>query len=153
MVNDMVIHWLLMWDCLECEYERMSCGGHLIIPRGMQFGQKLFPEIVIPRNHAAPYPDPTTGLEAPFMTVGPFSSTDPLFPGVARDWQLYTTQEVMYLKSAGVLNPFATPGFSISSTLLTSAPLAQTQSTPITLGVPKMYLGSPKVEPDSSSKR
>ena len=67
------------------------------------------------------------------MTVGPFSSMDPLFPGVAGDWQLYTTQEVMHLRSTGVLNPSATPGFSISM-LSTSAPLAQTQSAPIHFG-------------------
>ena len=45
--------------------------------------RELLPEIVILRNHATPYPDPTTGQEAPFMTVGSFSSMDPLFPGVA----------------------------------------------------------------------
>ena len=101
--NVMVIHQLLMQDCPEHEYMRMIHGGCLIIPWGMQFGHKLFPEIVILRNHAAPYPDPTTGQKAPFMTVGPFSTTDPLFPGVARDWKLYTTQEVMCLKGTGVL--------------------------------------------------
>lgn len=35
MGNDMVVHQLLTQDCLECEYERTSCGGCLIIPRGM----------------------------------------------------------------------------------------------------------------------
>ena len=78
------------------------------------------------------------------MIVGPFSSMDPLFPGVAADWQLYTAQEVMCLRSVGVLNPSATAGFSIS-TLLTLAPLAGMQSAPITSGVPKMDLGSPKL--------
>ena len=130
---------------------RTSRGRCLIIPRGAQFGKKLFPEIVILRNYTALYPDPTTGQEVPFMTVGPFCDSDPLFPGVARDWELYTTQEVMRLWSAGVLNPSLAPGFSIST--LSSAPLVQTQSGPVISGVPKMDLSRPKVEPDSSSKR
>ena len=152
MVLDMVVHQLLALDCLECDYARMSHGGHLIIPRGTQFRSKLYPEIVIPRNHGALYPDPTTGQEAPSMTEGPFCGSDLLFPGVARDWQLYTAQEVMHLRNAGVLNPFATPGFAISATS-SSAFVAQMQSAPITQGVPKMDLCSPKVELDSSSKR
>ena len=69
------------WDCPECEYVRANHNGCLIIPRGMQFGKELFPEIVILWNHAAPYHDPNTGKEAPFITVGPFCSTDTLFPG------------------------------------------------------------------------
>ena len=80
MVNDMVMCQLLMWYCLEHEYERTSCGGCLIIPRGVQFGQKLFLEIVILRNHAAPYPDPTTGQEAPFMNCGAFQQHGPTVP-------------------------------------------------------------------------
>ena len=86
------------------------------------------------------------------MTVGPFSTMDPLFPGDARDWKLYTTQEVMHLKSVGVLTPFTASGLSTSA-LLTQPPLAQALSAPSTLGVPKMGLGSPIIEPDSSSKR
>ena len=95
----------------------------------MQFGKDLFPEIVIPRNDAALYPDPTTGKEAPFITVGTFSSTDTLFPGVARDWQLYTTEEVVCLRSVGVVKPSSAPSLSIS-TLPTLASLAQMQSAP-----------------------
>ena len=49
MVNAMVVCWLLMWDWPEHEYMRTNHGRQLIIPRGMQFGHKLFPEIVILR--------------------------------------------------------------------------------------------------------
>ena len=38
---------LLVQDCLEHEYERTSHNGCLIIPRGVQFGKELFPEIVM----------------------------------------------------------------------------------------------------------
>ena len=76
---EMIIHQLLMRDCPEHEYVRTNCNRCLIIPRGVQFGKELFPEIVIPQNHAAPYHDPKTGNEAPFITVGPFCSMDTLF--------------------------------------------------------------------------
>ena len=56
----LIICQLLVRDCLEHEYVRANCNGCLLIPRGMQFGKELFPEIVIPQNHAAPYCDPNT---------------------------------------------------------------------------------------------
>ena len=53
MVTDsMMVRRLLSvpnWDPSE---RKRTKGGHLLIPRGMQFGPKLFPEIVIPCNHA-----------------------------------------------------------------------------------------------------
>ena len=56
----------------------------------------------------------------------------PCVPGVARDWQLYTTQEVVHLRSVGVLRPSAAPSLSISM-LPTLASLAQMQSAPASL--------------------
>ena len=114
--------------------------------------RSYFPEIFILQNHAAPYHDPNTGKEALFVTVGTFSSMDTLFPGVTRDLQLYTTEEVVHLRSAGVVKPSSAPSFSISM-LSSLASLAQIQPAPTTLGLPKINPGSPKVEPGSSSKR
>ena len=51
---------------------------------------------------ATPYCDPQTGEEAPFVTVGPFASTDTLFHGTAGDLELYTAEEVIALRNAGV---------------------------------------------------
>ena len=149
MGEGLIIWQLLVWDCPECKYERTTHNRHLLIPRGMQFGKELFPQIVIPRNHAAPYHDPNTGKEAPFVTVGPFSSTDTLFPGITRDLELYTTEEVMCLRSTGAVK--SSSGASLSLSKLSSlASLAQIQSAPTT---PKVIPGSPKVEPDLSSKK
>ena len=86
--DGLLVCQLLAWDCPECEYAMDTCHGCLLIPRGMQFPQDLFPQIVVPCNHATPYRDPKTGEEAPFMTVGPFTSKDMLFHGIARDWEL-----------------------------------------------------------------
>ena len=41
------------------------------------------------------------------MTVGPFTSRDMLFHGVAGDLELYTTEEVIILRNVGILSPQA----------------------------------------------
>ena len=58
---------------------------------------------MVPRGHVAPYSDPRSGGEAPFFTVGPFASTDTLFPGAAGDLDLFTDEEVTTLTHLGVL--------------------------------------------------
>ena len=63
----------------------------------------LFPQIVVPCDHTAPYSDPQSGGEAPFFTMGPFVSTDTLFPGAAGDLDLFTDEEVTALTHIGVL--------------------------------------------------
>ena len=63
----------------------------------------LFPQIIIPHDHTAPYRNPRTGLEAPFLTVGLFMSTDTLFPGKAGDLDLFTDKEVYTLSRIGAL--------------------------------------------------
>ena len=78
------------------------CHGHLLIPRGVHFLPDLFPQIVVPCNHATPYHDPKTGEDAPFVTVGPFMSMDTLFHGTAGDLELYTAEEVIALRNAGI---------------------------------------------------
>ena len=84
-------------------------AGCLLIPRGVQFGPKLFPELVILRNHAGPLVDSGTGHEAPFWTVGSFRAVDPIFPGFPGDLALFTAEEVAKLKELGVLTPLPAP--------------------------------------------
>ena len=70
--NKMVVRRLLSvpnWDPSE---RKRTMGGQLLIPWGAEFGPNLFPEIVIPRNHAGPLVDSATGHNAPFWTVGSF---------------------------------------------------------------------------------
>ena len=94
------------WDPLERKH---ITGGRLLIPRGVQFGPKLFPELVVPRNHAGPPIDPATGLDAPLRTVGSFRDVDPIFPGFPGDLALFTAQEVTQLKELGILTPPPVP--------------------------------------------
>ena len=89
--------------------------GCLLIPRGVQFLPNLFPQILIPHNHAAPYRNPQMGEDAPFVTIGPFAGMDTLFHGTAGDLDLYMAEEVVTLKNTGVFKssitelPTATP--------------------------------------------
>ena len=63
--------------------------------------------------------------------MGPFSSKDMLLPGITRDLELYTTEEVMSLRSAGIMKSCLGASVSLSN-LLSLAPLAQIPSAPAT---------------------
>ena len=121
---------LLARDCPLHEYMMERCHGCLLIPRGVHFSPKLFPQILIPHNHVTPYRDPQMGEDVPFVTVGPFASMDTLFPGSAGNPDLYTDEEVIVLMNAGVFKS------SISS-----------------LSTPKLPSLTRKVESDSSTRK
>ena len=103
--DGLMVCQLLTWDCPECKYVMDTCHGCLLIPRGMQFPPDLFSQIVILHNHVTPYHDPKTGEEAPFITIGHFTSKDMLFHGIARDLELYTAEEVITLRNVASLYP------------------------------------------------
>ena len=60
---------LLNWEPTDRKHTK---GGHLLIPRGVQFGPGLYPEIDIPHNHAGPLVNSATWQEVSFQTIGPF---------------------------------------------------------------------------------
>ena len=80
-----------------------KCRRHILIPRGVHLSSSIIPEIEVPRGHSAPYYNRRTGVEAPFFTMGPFASTDTLFPGTPGDLDLYTDMEISCLKNVGIL--------------------------------------------------
>ena len=106
MVTDnMMVRRLLFvpnWDQTERKHTK---GGHLLILRGVWFGPKLFPEIVIPCNHAGLLFDSPMWQDAPLWTIGPFRAMDTIFPSFPGDLELFTAEEVAQLKELGVLNP------------------------------------------------
>ena len=104
-IDTLLVHQILARDCSPREYAWDRHCRRLLIPRGVHFSTGLIPEIVIPRGHAAPYSNPRSGVEAPFFTVGPFASTDTLFPGAAGDLDLYTDMEISGLVKVGLLEP------------------------------------------------
>ena len=71
---------LLAWDSSGREHALYKCHRHILIPWGVHLSTNVIPEIEVPRGHSAPYYNCQTGVEAPFFTMGPFASTDTLFP-------------------------------------------------------------------------
>ena len=121
---------LLARDCPPHEYAMDRHHRCLLIPRGVHFSPDLFPQIIVPRDHMAPYSNPRSGGEAPFFTVGLFASMDTLFPSAAGDLDLFTDEEVITLTHIGVLK------------------------SPIT-GTSNPHIPSPasRMEPDSSTRK
>ena len=89
---------VLNWDPTE---RKRTKGGRLLIPRGVQFGPKLFPEIVIPRNHAGPLFDSTTWQDAPTLDHWALLSMDTICPSFPGDLELFTAEEVASWRSWG----------------------------------------------------
>ena len=94
---------LLTCDCPLHEHVMDKHRRYLLIPRGVHFLTDLLPQIMVPHSHVAPYSDPRSGGEAPFFTMGLFTSMDTLFPGAAGDLDLFTDVEVTTLTQLGVL--------------------------------------------------
>ena len=104
-MDTLLVRQLLARDCSPHEYARDKRYRCLLIPRGVHFSTGLIPEIVVPCGHLAPYSSPLSGVEAPFFTVGPFASTDTLFPSAAGDLDLYMDMEISGLVKVGLLEP------------------------------------------------
>ena len=110
MVSDkMIVRRLLSMPNWDPSERKRTKGGCLLILRGVQYGPKLFLELVVPRNHAGPLVDSATGHDAPFQTIGSFRAVDPIFPGFPGDLALFTAKEVAQLKELGVLTPLPMP--------------------------------------------
>ena len=126
----LLVHQLLTHDCPPHEYAMDRRCRCLLIPRGVHFSNDLLPQIMVPRGHAAPYSNPRSGGEAPFFTVGPFTSTDTLFPSAAGNLDLFTDVEVTTLTQLGVL-----------------------KSPIITTSNPHIPSPASRMEPDSSTRK
>ena len=68
------------------------------------------------------------------MTIGPFASRDMLFCGVVGDLELYTAEEVITLRNAGV---FKSSSSASQPKLPSLASLGQTLSSPTSPKVPR----------------
>ena len=78
-------------DPNQCrEYSR----SHLILPRGAQYKERLFPEILELQNHWELLMDSATKEPFPMELVGDFRSTDLIFKGCYGDSFLYTDMDL-----------------------------------------------------------
>ena len=101
----LLVRQLLVRDSSAREHAQDRRHRHILIPWGVHLSVNIVPEIEVPGGHSAPYYNPRSGVEAPFFTMGPFTSTDTLFPGAPGDLDLYTDMEISNLKSIGLLEP------------------------------------------------
>ena len=104
----LLVRQLLARDSSAREHALDKRRRRILIPRGVHLSTNVIPEIEVPHGHSAPYYNRRTGVEAPFFTMGPFASTDTLFPGVPEDLDLYTDMEIFCLKNIGILEASVT---------------------------------------------
>ena len=98
----LLVRQLLARDSSAREHALDKCHRCILIPRGVHLSTNIIPEIGVPRGHSAPYYNRRTGVEAPFFTMGPFASTDTLFP--QRTWRsrsLYRHGDLLFEKTLG----------------------------------------------------
>ena len=99
----LLVRQLLARDSSVHEHTLDKRRRCILIPRGVHLSTNVIPEIEVPRGYSAPYYNRRTGVEAPFFTMGPFASTDTLFPSAPGDLDLYTDMEISCLKNIGIL--------------------------------------------------
>ena len=80
-------------------------GSHLILPRGVQYNDRLYPSILEPQNHCGLLIDPVMGESCPMEVVGDFKATDPIFKGCYGDSLLYSEDDLARLRWQKVYLP------------------------------------------------
>ena len=75
-------------------YHRAYGANRLILPHGAQYKEQLFPEILKPWNHQAPWIDPITREPFPMKLMGDLRSMDPIFKGCYGDSLLYSNMDL-----------------------------------------------------------
>ena len=79
--------------------------SHLILPRGAQYNDRLFPTILEPRNHHGPLVDSVMREPYPMEMVGDFQVVDLIFKGCYRDSLLYSDADLCWLRWHGIHLP------------------------------------------------
>ena len=79
--------------------------SHLILPRGAQYNDRLYPTILEPQNHCSLLIDPAMGEPYPMEVVGDFRATDPIFKGCYGDSLLYSDDDLARLRQRKIYLP------------------------------------------------
>ena len=77
----------------------------LILPRGAQYNDRLFPAILKPQNHHGLLIDSTMKEPYPMEMVGDFCTADPIFKGCYGDSLLYSDADLHRLRRWGIHLP------------------------------------------------
>ena len=130
-------------------------GSHLILPRGAQYNNRLYPSILELWNHCIPLIDPAMGKPCPLEVVDNFSTTDPIFKGCYRDFLLYSEADLGRLRWQKVYLPTfqgEIPVPPAPSYQQVREPAATKQS-PHRVAAPDKSVESPKAKHSSSKGR
>ena len=73
-------------------------GSCLILPRGVQYNNRLYPTILESQNQHGLLTDPATGEPYPMEVVGNFRAADPIFKGCYGDFPLYSNADLGRLR-------------------------------------------------------
>ena len=84
---------------------RKYSGSCLILPRGAQYNDRLFPMILELQNHWEPPTDSSTKEPFPMELVGNFRVADPIFKGCYGDSLLYSGADLHWLRRQGIHLP------------------------------------------------
>ena len=93
-----ICHATLQYMNDDPHYCRAHGGSCLILPRGAQYKERLFPKILKPWNHQVPLTDPITKEPFPMELMGDFRSTDPIFKGCYGDSFLSSDMDLGQLR-------------------------------------------------------
>ena len=89
-------------DPNQCRKYSRSC---LILPRGAQYNDQLFPAILEPQNHPEPLMDSLTKEPFPMELLGDFQAADPIFKQCYGDSLLYSDVDLCQLRGWGIHLP------------------------------------------------
>ena len=103
--TNMIVRRLLSSPHWEPMYSRQTKGGCLLIPRGMQFGPTLFPEIVIPRNHVGSTCRFSHAAGGPVLNCWALSSHRYYFPWFPRGSRIVYCQGSGQVEGVGGFEP------------------------------------------------
>ena len=147
-----VCHATLQFSNDDPKEHTKYIGSCLILPRGTQYNDRLYPTILEPRNHSGPLIDPTMGEPYPMEVVGDFRATDLIFKGCYRDSLLYSDTDLAQLRQQKIYLPvfqgkIPVPPFPSYRQV---RELAVTKQSPHRVAVPDTPAESPKAKCSSS---
>ena len=100
-----ICHATLQYMNDDPRYHRAYDRSWLILPRGTQYKEQLFPKILKPWNHQVPLIDPITKEPYSMKLMGDFRSMDPIFKGCYGDSFLYSNVDLGQLQQQGYTFP------------------------------------------------
>ena len=80
-------------------------GSHLILPRGVQYNEWLYPSILELWNHCSLLIDPVMGEPYLMEVVGDFRAMDPIFKGYYGDSLVYSDADLARLRQWKIYLP------------------------------------------------